>query len=154
MNLINRNDNELKYIPIASDHAGFELKEYIREHLSQLGYMLVDKGTYSSESVDYPDFVHPLSKQVNDGYYEMGIVICGSGNGVAMVANKYPNVRCALCWNEDIAKLARNHNNANIISLPARFITKELALNIVLMFLNSEYEAGRHQIRVEKINIK
>ena len=118
-------------IPLACDHAGFELKEYLKKALTDKGFEIKDMGTYSSESVDYPDFVHPLAKAVNDGVYRFGIVMCGTANGVSMVANKYSNVRCAICWNEEIAKLAKNHNNANIMALPARFVTEEEALKII-----------------------
>lgn len=141
-------------IPMASDHAGFELKEYLREKLTEKGYQIKDMGTYSADSVDYPDMIHPLAKEINAGNYEFGIIMCGSANGVSMVANKYQNVRCALCWQEEIAQLAKQHNNANIISLPARFISKEKALSIVDAYLNTEFEGGRHQKRVEKIPIK
>ena len=109
-------------------------------------------GTYSSDSVDYPDFAHKVGSAVNNGTYKRGIVICGSGNGVQMTVNKYPNVRCALCWNEEIAQLGRQHNDANIISMPARFVSSELALKMVDIFLHTEFEGGRHQRRVEKIN--
>ncbi|MDR1847370.1 MAG: ribose 5-phosphate isomerase B [Bacteroidales bacterium] len=144
----------LQNIPIASDHAGFNLKEYLIIALTNAGYKLNDMGTNSCQSVDYPDLIHPLAKAVSEGKYKIGIIICGSGNGVSMVANKYPDVRCALCWCEEIAKLARNHNNANIIALPARFISQEQALQIVLTFFNSAYEGGRHQQRIDKINVK
>ncbi len=139
-------------IPIASDHAGFELKEKVIKFLSSKNIDTKDFGTYSSESVDYPDFAHKVGSAINKGEYKRGIVICGSGNGVQMTVNKYPGVRCALCWNEEIASLARQHNDANILSLPARFIPEELALKIVDIFLNTDFEGGRHQRRVEKIN--
>ena len=139
-------------IPIASDHAGFELKEKVIKFLSSKNIDTKDFGTYSSDSVDYPDFAHKVGSAINKGEYKRGIVICGSGNGVQMTVNKYPRVRCALCWNEEIASLARQHNDANILSLPARFIPEELALKIVDIFLNTDFEGGRHQRRVEKIN--
>lgn len=139
-------------IPIASDHAGFELKEKVIKYLSSKNIDTKDFGTYSSDSVDYPDFAHKVGSAINKGEYKRGIVICGSGNGVQMTVNKYPGVRCALCWNEEIASLARQHNDANILSLPARFIPEELALKIVDIFLNTDFEGGRHQRRVEKIN--
>jgi len=139
-------------IPIASDHAGFELKEKVIKFLSSKNIDTKDFGTYSSDSVDYPDFAHKVGSAINKGEYKRGIVICGSGNGVQMTVNKYPGVRCALCWNEEIASLARQHNDANILSLPARFISEELALKIVDIFLNTDFEGGRHQRRVEKIN--
>ena len=143
-----------KVIPMACDHAGFELKEFLKSTLIERGLEIKDFGTYSSDSVDYPDMIHPLAKEINDGNFEFGIIMCGSANGVSMVANKYQNVRCALCWEEEIAQLAKQHNNANIISLPARFISKEKALSIVDAYLKTEFEGGRHQKRVEKIPIK
>lgn len=142
----------MNIIPIACDHAGFELKELVKEYLSNKGYEVKDYGTNSSDSVDYPDIVHPLGRDINNGVYERGIVICGSGNGVQMTVNKYPNVRCALCWTPEIAELARQHNNANILAMPARFITAEVALNIVDKYISTEFEGGRHTRRVEKIN--
>ena len=139
---------------MACDHAGFELKEFLKSALIERGLEIKDFGTYTSDSVDYPDMIHPLAKEINAGNFEFGIIMCGSANGVSMVANKYQNVRCALCWEEEIAQLAKQHNNANIISLPARFISKEKALSIVEAYLNTEFEGGRHQKRVEKIPIK
>lgn len=139
-------------IPLACDHAGYDLKEKVKSTLEQKGFEVKDFGTFSSDSVDYPDFAHQLGSSVNKGLYRRGIVICGSGNGVQMTVNKYPNVRCALCWNPEIASLARQHNDANVIALPARFIDTECALNIVDIFLNTQFEGGRHQRRVEKIN--
>lgn len=142
----------MKIIPIACDHAGFELKEKVKSYLSSRGYEVKDYGTNSYESVDYPDMVHPLGRDINNGVYELGIVICGSGNGVQMTVNKYKNVRCALCWTPEIAELARQHNNANILAMPARFISQEVALNIVDKYLSTSFEGGRHEKRVEKIN--
>lgn len=139
-------------IPIASDHAGYELKEEVKKFLATLDIDTKDFGTFSTESVDYPDFAHQVGAAVNRGDFNRGIVICGSGNGVQMTVNKYPNVRCALCWNEEIALLARQHNDANIISLPARFVSVELALKMVRLFLDTAFEGGRHQRRVDKIN--
>lgn len=139
-------------IPIASDHAGYELKNIVVKYLQSRNFEVKDFGTFSSESVDYPDFAHQVGSAINRGEYTRGIVICGSGNGVQMTVNKYPNVRCALCWNEEIASLARQHNDANIISLPARFIDENTALRLVDIFLNTPFEGGRHQRRVEKIN--
>lgn len=138
-------------IPIACDHGGFEMKEFIKKELSEIGYEVKDYGTYGPESVDYPDFIHPLASEINNGTYSFGIIICGSGNGAQMVANKYPGVRAALCWNEEITSLARRHNNANIISLPGRFISSEEAWKLVTIFLNTGFEGGRHEKRVEKI---
>lgn len=136
---------------IAADHAGFETKEYIKQSLEQQGYTIKDFGTFSNESMDYPDVIHPLVHEINVGNYQRGIIFCGSGNGVNIVANKYPFVRSALCWIKDIASLARKHNNANVVALPARFIDKETALEIVTIFLNTDFEGGRHAQRVKKI---
>jgi ribose 5-phosphate isomerase B len=147
-------DNARKIIPIASDHAGFEMKRYIIDHLVTNGYEVKDFGTYNSDSVDYPDFIHPIAREINDGIYKLGIIICGSGNGAQMVANKYPHVRAALCWSEEITKLARQHNDANILSLPGRFLKPEFAMKLVKIFLNTEFEGGRHQKRIEKISLK
>ncbi|MDL2239547.1 ribose 5-phosphate isomerase B [Bacteroidales bacterium OttesenSCG-928-K03] len=140
-----------KHIGIACDHAGFSLKEKIKDLLKN-DYEVIDFGTNSEESVDYPDYIHPLASKINKGELTRGIIICGSGNGVAMTANKYPNVRAAICWKEEIAVLARQHNDANILSLPARFISDEEANKIVRAFLNTNFEGGRHQGRVDKIN--
>lgn len=141
----------MREIPIGCDHAGFELKQYLIESLSKKSYTFKDYGTYSEESIDYPDFGHPVANHVKGDKDILGIVICGSGNGINMTVNKHQEIRSALCWTEEIAALARQHNNANIIALPARFITKELALKMVLAFLTTEFEGGRHQKRVEKI---
>lgn len=140
-----------KSIPIGCDHAGFLLKEFLKEKLSSEGFIFDDHGTYSMDSVDYPDYIHPVALDINIGRYERGIIICGSGNGVSMVANKYPEVRAALCWNADLASLARRHNDANIIALPARFIKEQEALEAVRVFFNTEFEGGRHALRVAKI---
>ena len=139
-------------IPIACDHAGYELKQLVINYLKDYGFDVKDFGTFSSDSCDYPDFAHQLGSAVNRGEFSRGIVICGSGNGVQMTVNKYPNVRCALCWNIEIAHLARQHNDANVLSLPARFIPADLAIKIVDEFLNTPFEGGRHQRRVEKIS--
>ncbi len=140
-------------IPIGCDHAGFSLKAYLLPSLSSIGYRFKDFGTFSDESVDYPDFIHPLAKAINEGIYQRGIIICGSGNGVSIVANKYPQVRSAICWTNSIARLSRLHNNANIIALPARFISPEEALNLVKIFFTTGFEGGRHERRVQKIPI-
>ncbi len=140
----------MKKIAIAADHAGFELKEYLKEQLKDL-YELKDYGTYSLDSVDYPDFVHPAATSIEEGENDFGILICGSAQGVSMTANKHQNIRCALCWMPEIAELSRQHNDANMVSLPARFIAKELALDIVKKFLSTDFEGGRHQNRVNKI---
>lgn len=139
-------------IPIANDHAGYELKKKVVEHLTKRGFEVKDFGTDSADSCDYPDFAHQLGRVINRGEMARGIVICGSGNGVQMTVNKYPNVRCALCWTPEIAHLGRQHNDCNILSLPARFIPQETALQIVDEYLNTPFEGGRHQRRVEKIS--
>ena len=137
-------------LAIAADHAGFELKEYLKIQLSE-EFEITDYGTHSLDSVDYPDFVHPAASSIENGDNELGILVCGSGQGVSITANKHQQIRCALCWMPEVAALARQHNNANMISLPARFIAKELALEIVQKFLNTDFEGGRHQNRVDKI---
>lgn len=142
----------MKKIAIACDHAGFKYKEIIKKHLAG-SYEVEDFGTFSEDSVDYPDFVHPAANSVADGKNELGILICGSGNGVQITANKHQKIRCALCWMPELADLARKHNNANMISIPARFIASELAVEIVEKFLTSEFEGGRHQNRVGKISV-
>lgn len=138
-------------IAIACDHAGFEYKEKLVGYLRNEGYEVKDFGTYSPESMDYPDTVHPLAVAVEKGEFEKGIVLCGSGNGVSMTANKHQGIRCALCWTVEIAWLARLHNDANVCAVPARFIAYEEAEEVVVRFLNTEFEGGRHQRRVEKI---
>lgn len=139
-------------IPMASDHAGYDLKLKVKAMLEQQGFEVVDYGTNSTESCDYPDFAHQVGKVINNGTFKRGIVICGSGEGVSMTVNKYPNVRCGLCWEVEIAHLVRQHNNANVLAMPARFISEELAMNIVNEFMNTEFEGGRHERRVEKIS--
>ena len=138
-------------IAIGCDHAGFPFKEPIKAHLTSLGYQILDFGTNSTASADYPDFAHPTAEAVENGQAERGILICGSGNGVAITANKHPSVRCGLCWHADVATLIRLHNDANMIALPARFITLETALHIVDIFLTTPFEGGRHATRVGKI---
>ena len=138
-------------ISIGCDHAGFEYKELIREKLKSEGHEVHDLGTYSSESVDYPDFSHPVASEVEEKKAELGILICGSGNGVCMAANKHQGIRAALCWTEELGEMARSHNDANVLCLPARYIEKDLAVRITDKFLNTPFEGGRHQRRVEKI---
>jgi len=138
-------------LAIASDHAGFQLKELIKKELGSKGITFKDFGTNSEASCDYPDYAHPLAQSVNDGNHLLGILICGSANGVNMVANKHQKVRSALCWNVEVAQLARQHNNANVVALPARFISTELAMEIVQAFLTTQFEGGRHENRVNKI---
>lgn len=137
-------------LPIGCDHAGYELKEKVKQHLADAGYELKDYGTHGPDSVDYPDFGHEVAKHVVESK-GLGIVICGSGNGINMTVNKYPEIRSALCWTKEIAELARQHNDANIIAIPARFVSEELALEMVDTFLSTEFEGGRHQRRVDKI---
>ncbi len=142
-----------KTIAIASDHAGFQMKLDIIKYLEELGYALKDFGTNSSQSVNYPDFGHPLALAVEEGDYRLGISLCGSGNGINMVTNKHQGIRGALCWNREIASLARSHNDANICSLPARFIDFDTAKEILNVFLNTEFEGGRHQDRIKNIPV-
>ena len=141
----------MKKIAIACDHAGFEYKEIIKKHLEGK-FEVEDFGTFSLDSVDYPDFVHPAADSIEQGRNELGILICGSGEGVAITANKHQKIRCALCWMPELASLARQHNDANMIALPARFIASQLATDIVDTFLKTPFEGGRHQNRVEKIS--
>lgn len=141
----------MKKLAIAADHAGYELKEYLKEQLKG-NYEITDFGTTSLDSVDYPDFVHPAASSIENGENELGILICGSGQGVALSANKHKNIRCALSWMPEIAALARQHNDANMVAIPARFVAKEFALEIVKTFLNTNFEGGRHQKRVDKIS--
>lgn len=138
-------------IPVACDHGGYELKEYLKGKLIEEGYLIHDFGTFSNESMDYPDVAHPLAQAINKAQFVRGILICGSGNGVCMTANKYLNVRAALCWNTELAKLARLHNDANILCLPGRFIDFEEAWTAVKVFLSTEFEGGRHINRIEKL---
>ena len=141
-------------IAIACDHAGFEYKERLVKYLREKGHEVKDFGAYSSESMDYPDTAHPLAFSIENGEAERGIVLCGSGNGISMTVNKHQGVRCALCWNMELAALARQHNDANVVGLSARFIAYEEARNIVDTFLATEFEGGRHQRRVEKIPVR
>lgn len=138
-------------IPIGCDHAGFHLKQIIIKHLEAKGYEVKDFGCYSEDSIDYPDFAHPVSEMVEANKDMKGILICGTGNGITMAANKHAGIRAAICWIKEIAELARQHNNANILSLPARFISDEDALEIVDIFFSTEFEGGRHQRRIDKI---
>jgi ribose 5-phosphate isomerase B len=138
-------------IAIGADHAGFELKEKVREWLTRSGFEHKDFGTYVAESADYPDFAHPVASAVENKEFDLGILICGSGNGVCITANKHQGIRAALCWTEDLASLARQHNDANVLCLPARYISSDLAMKITDKFLNSSFEGGRHERRVKKI---
>ena len=145
--------NEIK-IGMASDHAGVELKQYLLDFLKENGCEVSDFGTNSTESCDYPDFAHPLAEAVEQNKCDYGIAICGSGNGISMTLNKHQQVRAALCWDTPLAELARQHNDANILSLPARFISTEKAVEMVLAFFSTDFEGGRHQARVDKIAVK
>lgn len=144
----------IKVIGLACDHAAYELKEYLKTVLDSKGIKYKDFGCFSSESVDYPDFAHPLAEAVESGECYPGIAMCGTGNGISMTLNKHQGIRAALCWNEEIARLARQHNNANILSMPARFISKEEAVKIMEAFLSSDFEGGRHERRIKKIPLQ
>ena len=137
-------------ITIGCDHAGVEYKSKIVEFLEKEGYQVLDVGTHGTESVDYPDYAHKVAEEVLAGA-NFGVLICGSGNGVSMAANKHKGIRAALCWSEEITKLARQHNDANIISIPARFMSLEKSIQIIITFLTESFEGGRHQRRVQKI---
>lgn len=138
-------------IALGADHAGFSYKEAIREHLAKQNISVEDFGTYSEDSMDYPDVAHPLAESVQQKQHELGILVCGTGNGVAITANKHSGVRAALCWNQEIAALVRQHNDANVLCLPARFISQEEAIALVDVFLQTPFEGGRHARRVGKI---
>lgn len=144
-------DQSIK-IQIGSDHAGFELKGKVMEFLTNAGYSVKDYGCYSTDSIDYPDVAHPVATAVQSEPGALGILICGSGNGVCLTANKHKGIRAALCWLPELGALARQHNNANILCLPARFISAEIAFEILTAFLNAEFEGGRHLNRVNKID--
>ncbi|TXI85741.1 MAG: ribose 5-phosphate isomerase B [Crocinitomicaceae bacterium] len=138
-------------IPIGCDHAGFEMKEAIVKHLQSKGFSVDDKGCYSNDSIDYADYAHPVATMVEENPGMKGILLCGSGNGINMTANKHQGVRSALCWKNEIAALARQHNDANILTLPARFISLNEALEMVDTFFTTDFEGGRHQNRIDKI---
>ena len=144
---------ENKKIGIASDHAGYELKEFLVGYLQSKGFDVHDFGTSSPESTDYPDYAHPLAEAIEQGELPRGLAMCGSGNGINMTLNKHQGIRSALCWNPEIAMLARAHNDANVCTLPARYVTHDEAIQIVDQFLNSSFEGGRHQRRIDKIPI-
>ena len=143
----------MKPIALASDHAGFELKAIVEGYLEARGVAYKDFGTDSDESCDYPDFAHPAALAVESGECSMGIAMCGTGNGIAMTLNKHQGIRAALCWNKEIAALARQHNDANVLVMPARFIDAVTALAIVDTFLDTSFEGGRHQRRIDKIPV-
>lgn len=138
-------------IPIASDHAGYELKERLEKELRSLGYDAEDLGTHSPGSTDYPDYAHPLAREVSEGDAQRGVLLCGTGLGMAYVANRYPGVRAAVAWSPEIAELARKHNDANVLVLPARFVSEEDAVRILRTWLDTRFEGGRHEKRVGKI---
>lgn len=144
----------MQRLAMASDHAGYRLKEYIKGYLEEKGYEIVDFGTNSEESCDYPDYAHPAAQAVESGKCDLGIAMCGSGNGIQMTLNKHQGIRAALCWLPEIAALARKHNDANILVLPARFINENEALKIVDTFLKETFEGGRHIGRINKIPLK
>jgi len=140
-------------ISIGSDHAGFELKKQIIDYLKSKSFIVIDKGCFSEERADYPDFAHHTAESVNTKESEFGILMCGSGNGINMTANKHKGIRAALCWTSEIAAMARQHNDANVLVLPARYITISEALKCVDVFLSEKFEGGRHQERIEKIDL-
>lgn len=142
----------IKTIAIGGDHAGFDYKAQLVQHLESAGYTVKDFGTHSADSVDYPDFAHPVASAVEENTFDCGILICGSANGVAITANKHQGIRAAICWQPDLAALARQHNDANIVCIPARFVDIQLAKTIVDQFLNVDFEGGRHTNRVRKIS--
>lgn len=137
---------------IGCDHAGFDYKEAVKKKLTEAGWQVEDKGTHSNESTDYPDYAHAVASMVEEGKAAAGILICGSGNGVCMTANKHKGIRAALCWGEELASLARQHNNANVLCMPARFVSLEEANKMTDIFLSTPFEGGRHEKRVGKIN--
>lgn len=141
----------MKNIAIASDHAGYELKEFLKRKL-KADFNMVDFGTFFKDSVDYPEFAHPAASSIEQGDCELGILICGTGNGMQMTANKHNGIRAGLAWNSEVAALIRQHNNANVIAIPARFVNQEEALQIAKTFLTAEFEGGRHQTRIDKIS--
>ena len=145
---------EVKTVGVACDHAGYPLKQFVLQYLEEKGYPVKDYGTWSDASVDYPDFGHALAEGIESGEVYPGIAICGSGEGISITLNKHQGVRAGLSWRPEIARLARAHNNANIVSLPARFLSNEEALDIVKAFFSTDFEGGRHVRRVEKIAVK
>lgn len=138
-------------ISIGNDHAGPHYKKAIKERLEELGHIVINHGTNDFDSVDYPDFIHPVANDVEKGTADLGIIICGSGNGAAMTANKHQKIRAALCWTKELTELARQHNNANVLSIPARFTAIEQAISMAETFIKTPFEGGRHQRRVDKI---
>lgn len=141
----------MKKVAFACDHAGFELKNRLMTLMNERGYDTVDFGTFSTESCDYPDYAHPAAKAVENGECDFGIAMCGTGNGISMTLNKHQGIRAALCWEPEISALAKQHNNANILVLPARFVSEEKAIEILNAYLDANFEGGRHQRRIDKI---
>lgn len=139
-------------ISIGADHAGFEYKQQLSDRLKEQGHQVTDYGTHSADSVDYPDFAHPVAVDVSDNKADLGVLVCGSANGVAMTANKHAKIRAAICWNEELATLSRSHNNANILCIPARFVSYQTAEGIMDKFIETSFEGGRHERRVNKIS--
>lgn len=140
-------------IALGTDHAGFTYKELVKAHLTQAGHTVIDKGTFSTDPVDYPDFIRPAAQAVLDGEAERAIIFGGSGNGEAMTANRLKGIRCGLCWSEETARLTREHNDANVLSMGARMIPEDLALRLVDIFLSTPFAGGRHQARIEKLDL-
>ncbi|HCC71493.1 MAG TPA: ribose-5-phosphate isomerase [Bacteroidales bacterium] len=143
-----------KKIAITADHAGFYIKEKLKKYFIKSGYEVKDFGCFSEDSVDYPDFAHRAARSIETGEFNMGFSVCGSGNGMIMTFNKYPGIRSALCWNEEISRLARAHNNANVCSIPGRFISEAEAILIAKTFINTPFDGGRHERRINKIPLK
>ena len=138
-------------IILAGDHAGVSYKKTILEHLKAKGYLVEDQGAFSEESCDYPDFSHPAAEKLEQGFFDFGVFFCGSANGVAITANKHRDIRAAICWNNELAELARLHNNANVICIPCRFVSLESTIEMVDLFIQTKFEGGRHERRVSKI---
>ncbi len=144
----------MKTIALCSDHAGYEIKQFVKLWIEKKGWNYKDFGSFNQESMDYPDVAHPMAESIEKGEFEVGISICGSGNGISMTLNKHQGIRAALCWNKEIARLAKVHNNANVLSIPGRFITINETSDMLEAFFNSEFEGGRHQKRIDKIPIQ
>ncbi len=144
----------MKTIALCSDHAGYEVKQFVKLWIEKKGWTYKDFGSFNQDSVDYPDVAHPMAESIENGEFEVGISICGSGNGISMTLNKHQGIRAALCWNREIARLAKVHNNANVLSLPGRFLTINETAEMLEVFFTSEFEAGRHQKRIDKIPLK
>lgn len=144
----------MKTIALCSDHAGYEIKQFVKLWIEKKGWNYKDFGSFNQESMDYPDVAHPMAESIEKGEFEVGISICGSGNGISMTLNKHQGIRAALCWNKEIARLAKVHNNANVLSIPGRFITINETSDMLEAFFNSEFEGGRHQTRIDKIPIQ